>query len=74
VAAAISRMVGTQGRTASVSALKMLALGGPAGISLSANKRLLADQTRARLGWNPETLGVLHDIEFGSYAMGAPTA
>jgi nucleoside-diphosphate-sugar epimerase len=74
VAAAISRMVGTQGRTASVSTLKMLALGGPAGISLSANKRLLANHTRARLGWNPETLGVLHDIEFGSYAVGGPAA
>jgi nucleoside-diphosphate-sugar epimerase len=69
VAAAISRMVGTQGRTASVSSLKMLVLGGPAGISLSANKRLLAIQTRARLGWKPESLGVLHDIEFGSYAI-----
>lgn len=72
VAAAISRMMGLGDRTASVSLLRMLALGGPTGLSLSMNKRLAAEHTRARLGWTPEHLGVLSDIEFGSYAVASP--
>jgi nucleoside-diphosphate-sugar epimerase len=72
VAAAISRMTGTGGRTAPVSLLQMLALGGPAGLSLSMNKRLAGEHTRRKLGWAPTRTGVLRDIEFGSYARAAP--
>lgn len=74
VAAAISRMMGLGDRTACVSLPRMLALGGPTGLSLSINKRLAAEQTRARLDWTPEHLGVLHDIEFGSYAASSSAA
>ena len=65
---AIGRMLGVGSRTDSVSLETMDALGGVRGVRLSLNKRLDADRTRAELGWAPKRLGVLADVEFGSYA------
>ncbi len=68
LAAAISRMIYVGDRTDSLSLEEMFALGGPTGVSLSVNKRLASDHTRARLGWNPKRTGILADVDFGSYA------
>ncbi|RBP16085.1 nucleoside-diphosphate-sugar epimerase [Roseiarcus fermentans] len=67
---AISRMLGFGGRGESVSLDEMAALGGVRGVRLSLNKRLSAERTREHLGWTPQRLGVLADVEFGSYAAG----
>lgn len=68
LAAAISRMISAGNRTDSLTLEEMYGAGGSAGISLSVNKRLSADQTREQLGWTPSRTDILHDIEFGSYA------
>ncbi len=65
---AIGRMLGVGARTESVSLERMDALGGVRGVRLSLNKRLSADRTRSELGWAPKRLGVVADVEFGSYA------
>jgi nucleoside-diphosphate-sugar epimerase len=68
LAAAVSRMIGAGDRTDSLTLEEMYGAGGSAGISLSINKRLSADQTREQLGWTPSRTDILHDVEFGSYA------
>jgi nucleoside-diphosphate-sugar epimerase len=68
LAAAISRMIGAGDRTDCLTLEEMYGAGGSAGISLSANKRLSADQTREQLAWTPSRTDILHDVEFGSYA------
>jgi len=68
VGLAIGRMLGLGPRTESVSLDRMAALGGVRGVRLSMNKRLSAERTRAELGWTPTRLGVLADVESGSYA------
>ena len=65
---AIGRMLGVGDRTESVSLERMSELGGVRGVRLSLNKRLSAERTKAELGWAPQRLGVLADVEFGSYA------
>jgi nucleoside-diphosphate-sugar epimerase len=69
LAAAISRMIGAGDRTDSLTLEEMYGAGGSAGISLSANKRLSADLTCAQLRWEPRRTDILHDVEFGSYAL-----
>ena len=64
----IGRMLGVGERTESVSLERMSELGGVRGVRLSLNKRLSAERTKAELGWAPQRLGVLADVEFGSYA------
>jgi nucleoside-diphosphate-sugar epimerase len=68
LAAAVSRMIGAGDRTDSLTLKEMYGTAGSAGISLSINKRLSADQTREQLGWTPSRTDILHDVEFGSYA------
>lgn len=65
---AIGRMLGAGPRTERVSLERMAKLGGVRGVRLSINKRLSAERTRAELGWSPKRLGVVADVEFGSYA------
>ena len=65
---AVGRMLGLGARTESVSLERMSELGGVRGVRLSLNKRLSAERTKAELGWAPKRLGVLADVEFGSYA------
>lgn len=71
LAGAISRMIGAQGRTESLSLEQMYRLGGTRGVRLSVNKRLDAQKTRMQLGWTAEYRDTLHDVEFGSYARNA---
>ncbi len=68
LAAAISRMIGAGGKTASFSLEQMFGSLGSVGVSLSLNKRLSADKTRRITGWSPTRTDILHDLEFGSYA------
>ena len=64
---AIGRMLGAGPRTEPVSLERMTELGGVRGVRLSINKRLSAERTRAELCWSPKRLGVVADVEFGSY-------
>jgi nucleoside-diphosphate-sugar epimerase len=68
LAAAVSRMLGAGDRSQSVSLEQMYGLMGPAGISLSASKRMSSQITRRALGWEPKRTDILEDVEFGSYA------
>jgi nucleoside-diphosphate-sugar epimerase len=68
LALALGRMLGAGARTERVSLERMAELGGVRGVRLSINKRLSAERARAELGWSPKRLGVVADVEFGSYA------
>ena len=67
LAQAVSRLVGAQGRTESLSLIQMYARGGGRGVSLSVNKRLASDKTRKVLNWTPTRYDILEDVEHGSY-------
>ena len=67
LAQAASRLVGSQGRTESLSLMQMYARGGSQGVSLSVNKRLASDKTRQLVGWSPKRYDILEDVEYGSY-------
>jgi nucleoside-diphosphate-sugar epimerase len=67
LAQAASRLVGSQGRTESLSLMQMYARGGSQGVSLSVNKRLASDKTRQLVGWSPKRYDILEDTEYGSY-------
>jgi nucleoside-diphosphate-sugar epimerase len=69
LAKAVSRLVGTGGRTEALSLMEMHARGGGGGVSLSVNKRLASDKTRTVLGWAPTRYDILADVEHGSYAV-----
>jgi nucleoside-diphosphate-sugar epimerase len=69
LAKAVSRLVGTGGRTEALSLVEMHARGGGGGVSLSVNKRLASDKTRTVLGWAPTRYDILADVEHGSYAV-----
>ncbi|MEI7431275.1 MAG: NAD-dependent epimerase/dehydratase family protein [Betaproteobacteria bacterium] len=64
----ISRAIGAGDRTQSVTLTRMNDLAGTRGVRLSLNKRLSAAATSSALGWSPRRIGVLTEIEFGSYA------
>src|SRR6476469_4696416 len=84
LAQAINRMIGTDGRTDSLSLLEMLGIdaatvgfflmmrrpppSAASGISLSLNKRLSSENTRKLLDWSPKRTDVGDDLAFGSYA------
>jgi nucleoside-diphosphate-sugar epimerase len=67
LAKAVSRLLGAQGRTESLSLMEMYARGGGRGVSLSVNKRLASDKTRQLVGWSPKRYDILEDTEHGSY-------
>jgi nucleoside-diphosphate-sugar epimerase len=67
LAQAVSRLVGAQGRTESLSLMQMYARGGGRGVSLSVNKRLASNKTRKVLNWTPTRYDILEDVEHGSY-------
>jgi nucleoside-diphosphate-sugar epimerase len=67
LAQAVSRLVGAQGRTESLSLMEMYARGGGRGVSLSVNKRLASEKTRKVLNWTPTRYDILEDVEHGSY-------
>jgi nucleoside-diphosphate-sugar epimerase len=67
LAAAVSRLVGTGGRTEALSLTEMYARGGGGGASLSVNKCLASERTRKALGWTPTRYDILEDTEQGSY-------
>ena len=69
LAAAISRLIGAGDRTESLSLEQMFQSAGSVGISMSLNKRLSAENTRRLTGWSPTRTDILHDVEFGSYAV-----
>ena len=64
---AISRAIGAGDRAQVVTLARMNELAGTRGVRLSLNKRLSASATSVALGWSPQRLGVLKEIEFGSY-------
>ena len=68
LAAAVSRMIGAGDVTDSLTLAEMFGAGGSAGISLSLNKRLSSEKTRALTGWSPARFDILQDVEYGSYA------
>jgi nucleoside-diphosphate-sugar epimerase len=68
LARAISRLLGSDGETASLSLEEMFGAGGPIGISLSLNKKLSSVATQTLLGWNPQRRDILEDVVHGSYA------
>jgi nucleoside-diphosphate-sugar epimerase len=70
LAVSVSRLVGAGGRTEAWSLMEMYARGGGGGVSLSVNKRLASQKTRAILGWAPTRYDILKDVEGGSYANG----
>src|SRR5713101_9197382 len=67
LAQAASRLVGSQGRTESLSLMQMYARGGSQGVSLPVNKRLARDKTRQLVTWSPKRYDILEDTEYGSY-------
>jgi len=69
LAVAVSRLVGTRGRTESLSLMEMYTRGGGRGVSLSVNKRLASEKTRKVLNWTPTRYDILEDVEHGSYAV-----
>ena len=69
LAVSVSRLVGAGGRTEALSLMEMYGRGGGGGVSLSLNKRLASQKTRAILGWAPTRYDILKDVEVGSYAV-----
>jgi|RhiMetdeSRZDD1v2_1073273.scaffolds.fasta_scaffold16592_5 nucleoside-diphosphate-sugar epimerase len=69
LAAAVSRLVGSGGRTQALSLMEMYTRGGGGGVSLSVNKRLASGKTRRVLHWTPTRYDILEDVEHGSYAV-----
>src|SRR6266446_4125886 len=69
LAVAVSRLVGAGGRTEALSLMEMYGQGGGGGVSLSLNKRLASQKTRAILGWAPTRYDIWQDVEGGSYAV-----
>jgi len=70
IAAAISRMLGFGGHTASMSIAEAVAEYGEAmtTYSFGSNSRVRAVRARRELGWSPRRPALLDDIERGSYA------
>lgn len=70
IAEAASRMLGFGGETRSMSVEEGVGFRGFDfwWIDLASNSRVTAAKARRELGWSPHRPGVLHDIEFGSYA------
>jgi nucleoside-diphosphate-sugar epimerase len=69
LAVSVSRLVGAGGRTEALSLMEMYARGGGGGVSLSLNKRLASQKTRAILAWAPTRHDILKDVEGGSYVI-----
>jgi len=69
LAVSVSRLVGSGGRTEALSLMEMFARGGGGGVSLSLNKRLASEKTRALLGWAPTRYDIFKEVEDGSYAI-----
>ena len=74
ICAAISRMLGFGGKTASMTQAEAIeAYGeGPALYSFGSNSRVRAVRARDELAWSPSRASLLDDIEHGSYAAAAP--
>jgi nucleoside-diphosphate-sugar epimerase len=70
IAESISRMLGFHGETRSMTVDEGVAFRGFDfwWIDLASNSRVTANKARTELGWAPHRPGLLHDIEFGSYA------
>lgn len=69
VAEAISRMLGMGGRTASMSLGEAIQEWSPeaAHFAFGSNSRVSAITARKILGWNPQGVALLDDIEHGFY-------
>ena len=73
LAEAISRLLGFGGRTEAIAledAVKEWG-GVAAAFTFGSNSRVRARRARADLGWRPHRIGLLDDVEHGSYAAGA---
>ena len=73
LAEAISRLLGFGGRTEAIAledAVKEWG-GVAAAFTFGSNSRVRARRARADLGWRPHRIGLLEDVEHGSYAAGA---
>ncbi|WP_342237868.1 NAD-dependent epimerase/dehydratase family protein [Inquilinus sp. OTU3971] len=70
IAQSVSRMLGFGGRTQSMTVAEGVAFRGFDfwWIDLASNSRVISTKARNELGWAPSRPGILHDIEFGSYA------
>jgi nucleoside-diphosphate-sugar epimerase len=69
LAAAVSRLVGSGGRTENLSLMELYTRGGGGGVSLSVNKRLASEKTKKVLNWTPTRYDILEDVEHGSYSV-----
>ena len=72
LAEAISRLLGFGGRTEAIAledAVKEWG-GVAAAFTFGSNSRVRARRARADLGWRPHRIGLLDDVEHGSYAAG----
>jgi nucleoside-diphosphate-sugar epimerase len=72
LAEAISRLLGFGGRTEAIAledAVKEWG-GVAAAFTFGSNSRVRARRARADLGWRPHRIGLLEDVEHGSYAAG----
>ncbi len=73
VCRAISRMLGTGGRTESMTVEEAAAEWGegPANDTMGSNSRVRAVRARKELGWAPKAPSLLEEIEHGCYATAA---
>jgi nucleoside-diphosphate-sugar epimerase len=73
LAAAISRLLGFGGRTEAIALDDAIQEWGgvAAAFTFGSNSRVRARRARADLGWRPHRIGLLDDVEHGSYAAGA---
>jgi nucleoside-diphosphate-sugar epimerase len=69
LAAAVSRLLGSGGRTENLSLMELYTRGGGGGVSLSVNKRLASEKTKKVLNWTPTRYDILEDVEHGSYSV-----
>ncbi len=70
IAESTSRMLGYHGETATMTVEEGVAFKGFDfwWEDLASNSRVTSQKARSELGWAPNRPGILHDIEFGSYA------
>jgi nucleoside-diphosphate-sugar epimerase len=69
LAEAISRLLGFGGRTEAIALEEAIAEWGgvAAAFTFGSNSRVRARRARADLGWRPHRIGLLEDVEHGSY-------
>ena len=73
-AESISRNLGFDGQTRSVTVEEMLEIGGPIyAATYATNCRVLGDKAKRLLGWMPKSPSLFEEIEYGSYVTGAQT-